>query len=430
MIAFTIVILFICYVNTAKSSYCYWNTGCPYKYLSTETPYSSVRGDIRDSIVKLTGCEPVSLWGIYRHGKRQPSTHFGRMMKEAISIRNYVVSSYEKGHSSLCAQDVENLRNWEFNGSFFDGKQDITEEGRREMIGLGKRLKEAFPTLLNNLEKDSYTFRSARGPWIEKSINHFVMGLGNGNLIIDASKADLDIMDPYATCSSYQKNVQNNPEIFAEADKFLNTSDYLATKDRIQRRSGIDYTLSDENVTALYDLCRYTWSAIDDKLSPWCALFTKDDLQVLEYIQDLRHYYKNGYGTSVNEIFGRIPLGDLVQSFENVKRGDGKKIVAYVTHATMLDQIYTALGLFRDNEPLTGSNRDRERKWRTSKISVFSANLVAVLNRCVKEGLSDYNVVFYLNEEPMRSICEEGVCSWREFDSKLRPFINTTIDFC
>ncbi|XP_050342368.1 multiple inositol polyphosphate phosphatase 1-like [Nymphalis io] len=352
------------------------------------------------------------------------------MMKEAISIRNYVVSSYEKGHSSLCAQDVENLRNWEFNESFFDGKQDLTEEGRKEMVGLGKRLKEAFPTLLNNLQQNSYTFRSARGSWIEKSINHFVMGLGNKNLIVDASKDVLDVMDPYATCSSYQKNVQNNPKIFAEADKFLNSPDYLATKDRIHRRSGIDYTLSDENVTALYDLCRYTWSAIDDKLSPWCALFTKDDLQVLEYIQDLRHYYKNGYGTSVNEIFGKVPLGDLFQSFENVKQGDGKKIVAYVTHATMLDQIYTALGLFKDNKPLTGSNRDRERKWRTSKISVFSANLVAVLNRCVKEGLSDYNVVFYLNEEPIRSICEEGVCSWREFDSKLRPFINTTIDFC
>lgn len=49
-------ILFICLpMRLILSSYCYWNTGCPYKYLSTETPYNSVRGDIRDSIVKLTG---------------------------------------------------------------------------------------------------------------------------------------------------------------------------------------------------------------------------------------------------------------------------------------------------------------------------------------------------------------------------------------
>lgn len=116
-------------------------------------------------------------------------------MKKVIAIRNYVISSYEKGNSSLCAQDVENLRNWEFNESIFDGKQDITEEGRKEMTGLGKRLKEAFSALLNDLQKGSYTFRSARGPWIEKSIKHFVNGLGVNNLIIDKTKTSSDIMD-------------------------------------------------------------------------------------------------------------------------------------------------------------------------------------------------------------------------------------------
>ena len=116
-------------------------------------------------------------------------------MKEAISIRNYVESSYEKGHSSLCAQDVENLRNWVFNGSFFDGRQDITEEGRKEMMGLGRRLKEAFPALLDDLQKGSYTFRSARGPWIENSIKHFVTGLDINNLIIDETRTNSDVMD-------------------------------------------------------------------------------------------------------------------------------------------------------------------------------------------------------------------------------------------
>ncbi|CAH0728800.1 unnamed protein product, partial [Brenthis ino] len=424
-------IVFLCFfINIVQSSHCYWNTGCPYKYLSTKTPYNSVRGDIRDSIVKLIGCEPVSIWGMYRHGIRKPSAYYSNMMKDAIAIRNHVVSSYKKGRSSLCAQDIENLRNWEFNESFFNGKQDITEEGREEMIGLSKRLKEAFPDLLNSLQNGSYTLRPARGLWIENSATHFAKGFGNNNFVIEKAKTDSDIMNPYATCGSYQQNVQIHQNNHPEVNKYLSTSDYLATKDRVQRRSGIDYILSDKNITALYNLCRSTWPAIDNKVSPWCALFTKDDLEVLEYIQDLKHYYKDGYGTPVNEIFGRVPLANLLQSFDDVKKGKGKKMIAYFTHATMLAQIYTALGLFKDNQPLTGANRDRERKWRTSKITAFSANLIAVLNRCVMDGSEDYNVVFYLNEEPMRSICEEGVCSWREFDTKLRPFINTTIDFC
>lgn len=49
------VILLVFYIRYADLLYCYWNTGCPYKYLSTETPYNSVRGDIRDSVVKLKG---------------------------------------------------------------------------------------------------------------------------------------------------------------------------------------------------------------------------------------------------------------------------------------------------------------------------------------------------------------------------------------
>lgn len=42
----------------------------------------------------------------------------------------------------------------------------------------------------------------------------------------------------------------------------------------------------------------------------------------------------------------------------------------------------------------------------------------------------DFNVVFYYNEEPLKSICNEGVCSWKEFEDKFTPFLDTKIDFC
>ncbi|XP_072940660.1 multiple inositol polyphosphate phosphatase 1-like [Epargyreus clarus] len=422
-----VLIVLIVLIGYGESLYCYWNTGCAYKFFSSKTPYNSIRGDIRDSIVNLKGCEPISIWGLIRHGKIQPNAVQGKNMQNAITIRNDVVTSYDKGHSSLCAQDVENLKNWKLDNKFLQEHQ-LTEEGYQEMYGIGKRIKETFPQLLNDIKDGSYTIRPAHGHWIEKSAKAFVEGLGNRRVKLENSKEN-DVMAPYLTCGKYQKDVQNNPDIFAEADKYISTSDYLAAKDRIQRRSGIEYDLTDVNVTALYDLCRHTLSGFDNKVSPWCALFTSDDLQVLEYIHDLRYYYKNGYGTAQNGKFGGIPLEDLLMSFQRAKEGNGKKITAYFTHATMIDMIYMSLGLFKD-APLTAANRDRDRKWRTSKISAFGVNLVAVLNRCSKNGSDDYNVVFYLNEEPMRSICEEGVCSWQEFEDKLKPFVNTTTDFC
>ncbi|XP_045493085.1 multiple inositol polyphosphate phosphatase 1-like [Colias croceus] len=409
-------LLLCCFVNSVISYYCYWNTGCPYKYLSSETPYNLVRGDIRDSVVKLEGCEPVSVWGIYRHGKTYPDLTTGRAMKEAVSLRKYIFSSYEKGHSSLCAQDVENLRNWEFDGKMFENKEDITDEGRKEMLFLGKRLREAFPDILNDVQTSTSTFRSANGKWFENSLKEFVKGLGLKNVAIDKPKTGYDDIAPSATS---EKSTKNNVVLDVEMSKYLNTSDYLVVKDRIQRRTGIDYVLTDDNVTALYNLCRYTWSGIDGKASPWCALFTKDDLQVLEYEEDLRHFYSNGYGSPVSALLGGVPLADLFGNFEKVKLGEGKKFVSYVTYTDTLEQIYTALGLFKDNSPLTGTQRDPERKWRTSVMSVYSGNFLAVLHRCKSESQEDdYSVVFYMNEEPIRSLCGDGVCSWQELKSK------------
>jgi multiple inositol-polyphosphate phosphatase / 2,3-bisphosphoglycerate 3-phosphatase len=152
-------------------------------------------------------------------------------------------------------------------------------------------------------------------------------------------------------------------------------------KDRIQRRAGLDTPLTDDNVTALYDLCRYTWSGIEGKSSPWCALFISEDLQILEYIEDLKQYYRNGYGTPMNELFGRITLVDLLKSFQQAKLGGGKKITAYFSQSTAIDMTLSALGLFKDKEPLSGSKRNKDRKWRSCKQSTFSSNIMSVLSK-------------------------------------------------
>lgn len=52
---FVWTLLFLFSSEVASDNYCYWNSGCPYKYFSSKTPYDTVRGDIRDSIIKLKG---------------------------------------------------------------------------------------------------------------------------------------------------------------------------------------------------------------------------------------------------------------------------------------------------------------------------------------------------------------------------------------
>ncbi|XP_068630681.1 multiple inositol polyphosphate phosphatase 1-like [Battus philenor] len=318
-------------------------------------------------------------------------------MLDATIIKDYIKTSHKKGEGRMCAQDVENLLNWVIDQDMLNNIHQLAEEGYQEMAGIGHRLSNVFQDLLSNMDDDSYTLRATNDRWVQNCVKAFIKGVGNRSLTIETSNSNYDI---------------------------------LAVKEGIQKRTGINVTLSNENITSLYDLCRYTSSGINNTRSPWCALFTKDDLLALEYIGDLRHYYRNSYGTTINKVFGQIPLTNLLESFRLVKNGTGKVLTMYFTHATMMDMVYAALGLFKDEVPLKADKRNPERKWRSSKVSAFASNLIATLNRCTDGSRTDYNVAFYLNERPLKDICNNGECSWQEFENILQNFVNTTLNFC
>ncbi|CAK1604299.1 unnamed protein product [Parnassius mnemosyne] len=361
-------------------SNCYWSENCHYKYFSSKTPYEFVRGDIRDSFVKIKGCYAISVWSLVRHGKRNPGIDYVQNMLDATTMKYTIKFNHENGKGSMCAQDVENLYNWEADPKLFQNVHQIADEGYQEIFGIGYRIRKAFKDLLKSLDDKDYKLRSAYGAWIENGVKAFVEGFGNTSMIIEKSNADYDIMAPYEACSFYVKEVKNNMKTYLEENKYKNTSEYLAVKKRIQQRTGMDFTLTNKNITGLYDLCRYTSSGLNNTLSPWCAIFTKEDIQALEYVGDLRHFFRNSYGNPINEIFGRIPLADLLERFKTAKNGKGKKLTVYFTHATMMDMVYSALGLFKDEIPLNGTFRNPERKWRSSKTATFAANLMVTLN--------------------------------------------------
>lgn len=106
-------------------------------------------------------------------------------MKEAISIRDLVVSSYEKGRCSLCAQDIDNLRDWPVNYDLFEKTNALQDEGYQDMFGIGNRLKTVFPQFLDKLEDGSYLFKPTGHHWNIASAEAFVKGLGSQNLVID-----------------------------------------------------------------------------------------------------------------------------------------------------------------------------------------------------------------------------------------------------
>lgn len=65
----------------------------------------------------------------------------------------------------------------------------------------------------------------------------------------------------------------------------------------------------------MYDLCRFEKSWVLEKVSPWCAVFSKDELKILEYSEDLDYFYGAGNGRKANNIIGCFPLQDMFNNF-------------------------------------------------------------------------------------------------------------------
>ncbi|KAJ8731977.1 hypothetical protein PYW08_014707 [Mythimna loreyi] len=413
---------------------CFWSTDCKYKYFSSKTSYENVRGDIRDSIVKPEGCELISGWTIMRHGKKNPGSKFLRNINSVLNFKDHIVSSYDNGNSSLCAQDVDNLREWKIDTSFINNPNKITNEGYQEMFTFGSRIKEALPEIFNNLREEEYSIQPTFGPRSEVSAEALIKGLGYKDLITEKATSNSSLASPYGACKPYNNEVHDNPDSYKMSLQYMETPEYVNMKEKLEKRLGLNFTLTNKNIIAIYDLCRYTSYGLTNEFSPWCAVFTQEDLKMIEYVGDLEHYYRSGYGASkFSTTFGRTVLADLFNKFEQAKNNQGKKTTVHITHSTMMDMVLVALNVFKDTNPLTAGHRDLNRKWRSTFLSTFGVNLIAILNRCGKsdEKLDEYKVSFYWNERPFLELCNGGVCSWQEFESIFKPFLNaTTTDIC
>ncbi|CAK1554515.1 unnamed protein product [Leptosia nina] len=412
---------------------CYWNSQCPFGLFATRTPYDAVRGDIRDWPL-LEGCEAVSLWALIRHGNRNPGKGGTIDMRDLQrKIKDEIVEKfdYEMGTSQLCSQDIANFRNWKWNSTMETSPSYLTGTGYEEIYNMAVRIKEKYPQLLLG-SGDSFYFRSTVKQRTVTSSMAFVHGLSEGtnlNLTLDKPRESDDVLRPYDNCDRYQTEVKNGPLLEEQLEAFYKTPEFLEVQEDVQRRLGIPTQLSADDIYNLYELCRFdrTWSP--DLRSPWCAAFSPEDLLVLEYRDDVRHYYKNAYGSRLNVKLGYPAMKNLYESLLAAKRGDGKNIVAYFAHDTLMGMVYSALGLYRDAESITAQYRNPTRQWRTTYLAPFCTNLMVFLNRCQDSGQVSYKVQIFNNEKPT-TLCPIGGCTWDQFVSIFQPFTNSSLDFC
>ncbi|KAJ3038869.1 PHOsphatase [Rhizophlyctis rosea] len=162
-----------------------------------------------------------------------------------------------------------------------------------------------------------------------------------------------------------------------------------------------------------------------DFKSPWCALFTPKEVELLEYFDDMGHWWDLSYGSEINEVIGCALMTDVVEAVREVgvvgKRY--KKGIFRFGHAETNVFLMSLMGLYKDDKSLTANmthEHVQNRKFRLSDITPFASNIIYEVVSCDSGALSGrpaLKVRVVINEKDVVRLpgCSDAWCPWEEF---------------
>ncbi|KAK7954041.1 histidine acid phosphatase [Apiospora saccharicola] len=131
-------------------------------------------------------------------------------------------------------------------------------------------------------------------------------------------------------------------------------------------------TLTAGDITSIPYLCGYE-SQITGRLSPWCDVFTDEELKAYQYSNDMRYFYGIGPGTDLNKKMMTPYLDALMGLFAQGPNITGKKVdgssfdvpkllVSFLNDG-QLTELVTSSGVFDAQPLLSPTEKDDNRLW-------------------------------------------------------------------
>jgi multiple inositol-polyphosphate phosphatase / 2,3-bisphosphoglycerate 3-phosphatase len=283
----------------------------------------------------------------------------------------------------LCADDLELLKKWRFDQNLTSTYGDyLTVQGWNDLKYMALDYQRTFQTVFDErYSPEKFKFGYSDTQRTEASYKAFLEGLfgPNADSIIHTSPEGNNsiLLRPYESCPEFDAQSEKAKDKDSEYVKFQQTDVYKKAAEAISTRLGYKYVLNAKQIDTIWDMCRFdqAWYLQDE--SPWCAAFTPEHVYVLEYLEDLKYYYKASYGSYLSSNLMCAAVKDMVV---NLKSEQGPKVVAYFSHASAIQLFLTSLGYAQDKEPLRADNYQqmKYRKFRASVWSPFASNLAVV----------------------------------------------------
>ena len=389
------------------------------------------------------GCQPKHIDMLIRHGTRHPSKKDVKKIQEMLNVVNpFFNASSPFRNSNLYLP-------WK-NQFYVEKDKILTHTGKQEMRKLSLRMMERFPELLDpkNLH-ESYTFHSTDTSRTLESASAFAAGLFGEKSDIPIVSVDKNkdiLLRFFDQCPRYKSEVSENKTALYHTKRFREGKEMNDVLGKVVTKLGLtteqQKQVKPKHVTAMYVACSFE-VALFDRHNAWCSLFDAEDFAILEYLYDLKHFWKRAYGYKINYRISCTLLSDIVrnmqQRIEQMQslsvgkiRNTGKLGVFRFAHAETLQPLYALLGLFKDAEELRADNfaKQRFRKYRTSLVAPFGANIAFVLYSCNdsehENSLKDFQVQVYVGEKLVPLSCGDDVsCTLADFLSLYSELLNS-----
>ncbi|OBT65129.1 hypothetical protein VE03_04756 [Pseudogymnoascus sp. 23342-1-I1] len=176
----------------------------------------------------------------------------------------------------------------------------------------------------------------------------------------------------------------------------------------------LNFTASD--VSQFPVLCGFE-SQITGTTSPFCALFTKDELRSFEYAQDIRYYYGTGPGAVKNDTFMLPFLSAVIERFVDGPDKEYKSnssapyrlspLIATFTNDGQINQLASSIGVFDDEPPLPPTHIPHGQKYIASHFVTMRGTIT--FERLTCGGAGEPYVRILLNDAVYPIVgCDSG----------------------
>ncbi|CAH1785086.1 unnamed protein product [Owenia fusiformis] len=401
---------------TTKTSY---NNSIPsfIEFLKTNplNEHAGIKFNSEKNIPKC--CEPVQLSWTLRHGSRYPS------LKDIIGcdITFNKIKLYLQHHKD--DQLSQNLFHWT-NNFTVEQAQELHPVGAEEHYEIGRRVGKTYQSLWRTADNKDIVFESSSKSRSFDSAHNFIQGLkhtsefNHSNVVIDNTLTRF-----FDGCKKFAKT-EKSDKILSEFHKFKNGKYMSEALERLNARLGVtDPSLLDTgDVKNVYTTCGFETGLLGLD-SGWCYLLEDRDLEVVEYLMELKHYWVTSYGYELGYSISCPILSSIFNGFDEaiqaIQTGNRyTKAVFRFGHAETIMPFLCLLGLFKDPLPLSAENfaQHNNRQFRTSLMAPMAANIGLNLYRCQcngQENVEDYMVELVVNEQKLRFPgCEDYLCPY------------------